>query len=350
MQRDPPKALSILKPLYGRGNDGRYGIQHLAVVPLAARAQDASDFFQIQNDLLHAQPNYVSTVLATLGQSIVPVVAVVRGERLIRCLGTGFFVSASGLFITAAHVIIDPIERSYGGAREIEEMTWAFDELEVGVLTSTNPIFEPEGWIFRPIEWASFLAQRAEHPLPIPNTSLKLTTDIAICKARQSTTASFYQPLSIIQQGIRGLGLAIGKRATAIGYAGMQDVAFEENQVGARIGDIRFNLHVASGYVLEHFPNNLSERVVRTPGACFAAALKLPGGMSGSPVFDDEHMYVHGVVSSGWEGEGGPIKHGYGSMLGHSLSIPIRPLSGKTLTDLIREGEHGMPQISIAGA
>jgi hypothetical protein len=196
MQRDAPESLSILKPLFGLDKNGRYGIHHLAVVPLAARAQDASDFFQIQDDLLLVQPNYVSTILATLGQSIVPVVATVRGEGLIRCLGTGFFVSASGLFITAAHVIIDPIERNYGGAREIEEMTWAFDGLEVGVLTSTNPVFEPKGWIFRPIEWASFLAQRSEQPLPIPTTSLKLTTDIAICKVRQSTTTSFYQPLS----------------------------------------------------------------------------------------------------------------------------------------------------------
>lgn len=159
-----------------------------------------------------------------------------------------------------------------------------------------------------------------------------------------------HQPLPMIQPGLRGVGIAVGKSATAIGYAGMQDVelAMENSKVAS--GDFRFELHVSKGTVLERFPDNAERRHVPTPGACFSASMKLPAGMSGSPIFDDERIYVHGVVSKGWEDESGPISHGYGSMLGHSLGIPIRVFDGKTLLDLVKDQEHGIPKLFIPDA
>jgi len=45
--------------------------------------------------------------------------------------------------------------------------------------------------------------------------------------------------------------------------------------------------------------------------------------MSGSPIFDDEMVYVHGVVSKVWVDQHGMEPYGFGSMLSHSVRLPI---------------------------
>jgi hypothetical protein len=89
---------------------------------------------------------------------------------------------------------------------------------------------------------------------------------------------------------------------------------------------------------------------VSTRDACFSASLKLPGEVSGSPIFDDQHIYVHGVVSKGLEDEGGPSDFGFGSMLANSLALPIRPLAGRSLLDLMKSGGDGIPRMCIPDA
>jgi hypothetical protein len=143
--------------------------------------------------------------------------------------------------------------------------------------------------------------------------------------------------------------MAVGKTATAIGYGEMQDVelARESNRVIS--GKFFFGLHASTGVILERFPDNLTERQVPTPGACFSASLQLSPGMSGSPIFDNEGIYVHGVVSKGWVDEGGPIRFGFGSMLAHSLRLPIKLLGNKSLLELHKVDEHGFPKLSGPG-
>jgi hypothetical protein len=342
--------LKILRLIFGRRNDGAWPIQGIASVPLEAEDGQDADFYPVREDLFTVQPRYVGTIRSTMGESIVPVVAIIPGDDRVRCLGTGFFVSCTGLLITAAHVITDPIERSYGGVQEINERNWAMGDLNLGVLIGTNPVFQPKEYLFRPIEWAGFLGTRTEHPLPIRGTDLSLISDTAICTVTPMADGTPYQPLSIIQPGIRGVGLAVGKRAIAVGYAGMQDFELHPEKDGVRTGSFRFDLHVSKGEILEHFPDNAVNREVSTPGACFSASLKLPGGMSGSPIFDDERLYVHGVVSKGLEDENGPTDLGYGSMLASCLALPIKPLEGRSLLDLMKAEENGIPQLNIAGA
>jgi hypothetical protein len=342
--------VEILKTIFGKKHRGVWAIQNLAVVPLKPDKGQDANFYAVQEDLFTIQPDYIGTIRSTLGQSIVPIVALAPGENLMRCLGTGFFISCTGLLVTAAHVVADPLERCYGEVREIDEWTWSMDRLGLGVMIRTNPIFQPDGYLFRPIEWASFLGIRSEHPLPIRGVDLRLTSDTAICKVAPLADGIPYQPLSIIQPGIRGVGLVVGKEATAVGYAGMQNVELlpEENRI--RPGDFHFTLHVSRGRVLERFPDNAVDRQASTPGACFSASLKLPGGMSGSPIFDDERIYVHGVVSKGLEDATGPSDFGYGSMLASSLTLPIRPLAGRSLLDLMRSTDEGIPQLRIPDA
>lgn len=347
---EPRKELGILKTHFCRSQGGTWEIQALTSIMLRPRVgNDDSGFFEIHDDIVVRQPNLVGTTMSVLGQSIVPVVAQVSDEHLLRCLGTGFFISCSGLLITAAHVITDPITRQYGGVRELDDQTWHFGDLKIGVMMPLNPILQGQGYVFRAIEWAAFLARRSENPLPIAGVDLKLNSDTAICKVSPIAEGVPHQPLAIVQSGLVGTGMGIGKRAAAIGYGEMKDVALKAESGRIVSGDFSFRLHASSGLILERFPDNLTEKHVPTPGPCFSAALRLPGGMSGSPIFDDEGVYVHGVVSRGWIDENGIAPLGYGSMLAPSLGLPIRPLSNKTLLELHDSIEHGFPKLRGPG-
>lgn len=342
----PETTLELLKLFFGADQSGEWEIQSIFGVSLKPASSAKDGFFKIEDDLVTAQPAIFGTTGSILGQSIVPIVAQVNGENTLRCIGTGFFVSCTGLLITAAHVITDPIERQYGGTKEIDSFTWQASELKFGVLIRLNPLTQGDGYVFRNIEWATFLASRTEAPIPIADLDLRLTSDTAICKVPQLAVGVPYQPLAIVQSGIVGTGMTVGKTATAVGYGEMKDVELTQNSDGSFNGDFSFDLHASTGKIIERFPNNLVERQVPTPGACFSGELLLPGGMSGSPIFDDEGIYVHGVVSKGWVDESGPTRFGFGSMLAHSMSVPIRSLGGKTLLDLHKEKEHGFPKFS----
>jgi len=342
--------LELLKTFFGSGDDGSWAIKGLKSIPLESRESDGVNFYPIKNDLVLADPPFLGTVHSILGQSIVPIVAQVSGESTLRCLGTGFFISCSGLLITAAHVITDPIERCYTGVTELDDQTLDFRDLKLGVMIPLNPVLQGSGYIFRDIQWASFLGKRADHPLPITGVDLKLTSDTAICRVAAIADEVPHQPLSIVQSSLLGTGMAVGKTATAIGYAGMHDVELTPENDVVVSGDFHFDLHLSTGVIQEHFPDNETTRQVPTPGACFSASIILPAGMSGSPIFDDERIYVHGVASKGWEDENGPTDFGFGSMLAHSLTRPIKYLNDQSLLDLLSSNNHGMSKLNIPDA
>jgi hypothetical protein len=64
--------------------------------------------------------------------------------------------------------------------------------------------------------------------------------------------------------------------------------------------------------------------------------------MSGGPIFDREGLYVHGVISKGWEDEGGPTKFSFGSSLWPSMHLPISRMNGATLSELQGNHNEGM--------
>ena len=136
--------------------------------------------------------------------------------------------------------------------------------------------------------------------MPFKGIDLKLASDIAICKVAQIDTNVPHQPLAIVQTGLIGTGMAIGKTASAIGYGDMKNVALEAKGPSVISGDFSFSLHVSKGRIEERFPDNHQSKAVSTPGPCFSIGAEYPGGMSGSPILDDERIYVHGIVSKGW--------------------------------------------------
>lgn len=348
-ERNAKTTLELLKLQFGMNKEGKWAINSMKGIPLRPTEGSGNYFFSIRDDIVMEQPSFLSTTKFVLGQSIVPLVAHVQGERVLRCLGTGFFISCTGLLITAAHVITDPIERQYGGIEELDDLTWQARDLHLGVMIPLNPLLQGNGYIFCAIEWATFLSERTENPLPIAGVNLKLTADTAICKVSPIGEGIPHQPLAIVQSGMAGTGMAVGKTATAIGYGEMKDVELAQESDHVISGKFFFDIHASTGEILERFPDNLTERHVPTPGACFSASLYLPAGMSGSPIFDDEGIYVHGVVSKGWVDEGGLAKFGYGSMLAHSLLLPIKQLGNKSLLELQNEDSYGFPKISGPG-
>ena len=336
--------MKLLKLFWEQRKDGVYGIAGMHSCDLVGPKQNGADFFAVCNDIvvLNGGPPIGGTIQSVLGESIVPVVANVRGEHTLRCVGTGFFVSCTGLLITAAHVITDPIERRYGNVAEQPDLTLQGRDLNFGVLVPNNPIFEVPGYSFFHFHWSLFLAERRDNPLPIAGLDLKLTSDIAICKVPPRRGNTPHQPLTIVQSGIRGTGARIGSVANAVGYAGMADFEIEMNEFGQILGHRKFILHGSRGTIIEQFPDNLQEKAVPTPGPCFSFGAKIPGGMSGGPIFDREGIYVHGVISKGWEDETGPTNFSFGSSLLPSMHLPISRMNGVTLSDLQEKRNEGM--------
>lgn len=163
-------------------------------------------------------------------QSIVPVVAWNDDDEEIRCIGTGFFISASGLLMTVAHVLRDPVDDKYTRVTQIDKNTHKLDEaLHFGILLPANPAMRnapfqmPHAmrnatWFMCPFEWTTHWGKEVESPLPHEKPEFKPTFDIAICKVReQPVIGGSYQPLNISMHNLK-----LGDRAVAIGYAEMR--------------------------------------------------------------------------------------------------------------------------------
>lgn len=342
--------MEILKLFFGI-REGRYGIQSMSPMKLEPADGHSGQFYKIKNDLFHAQgmvddlPN-IGLLTEVIGQSIVPIVAQIPGESCLRCLGTGFFISCTGLLVTAAHVVSDPIEREYGKIEKSDDQKYNMKNIKLGVMIPLNSVFYGDKFfIFRAIEWSVIIADDRSDIFGSRNIDIKLTADVAICQVESRAENAHYQPLSIVQKGMRGIGLDVGKTALALGYGDMQDVDLSPVAKNAIAGDFRFNLYASSGEILERFPDNITVREASAPGPCFTAAMKLSGGMSGSPIFDHEGLYVHGVVSRSLQLEDGLAPLGYGCMLAPLLALPLATLGQKSVFDLLESDEHGMPKI-----
>jgi hypothetical protein len=267
------------------------------------------------------------------------------------CIGTAFFISCSGLVVTAAHVITDPIDRRYGNVRKRDDQVIETQGLAFGVLVPNNPLFQAPGFGFYPFEWSMFMAQDRDVLSSFRGVDVKVTYDIAICKVPPRTDGSYpHQPLTLVQSGLIGTGMRVGSEAHALGYADMSD--FEINVNAARqvvIAPPQFHLHGSVGKIIQFFPDNLTQRDVSTPGPCFSFGAKIPGGMSGGPIFDKEGAYVHGVVSKGWENEDGPEHFSFGSMLRPLMGIPIARMGGKSLDEMQNGQTEGIAVLRGAG-
>lgn len=277
-------------------------------------------------------------------QSIVPVVAWNDGDEEIRCIGTGFFISASGLLLTAAHVIRDPVDENYTTVMRVDKNSHKLNErLHFGILLPSNPaaknapfeidpIVRKAQWFMCPFEWTSHWGKDTESPLLHVRPEFRLDLDIAVCKVREFPSIGPYQPLNI---GLHSLKR--GDRAVAIGYPEMRNIRLDGD-------DYQPELVVSVGSVTTVYLDNVTEKQNSTPGPNFEFDAKIPGKMSGSPILVGEGIITKGVVSRSFGLHG---NHASGCLIAAMMRLPL--IREKSLLDLMRNGEEGIPQVIGAG-
>src|ERR1700685_2808704 len=123
MKKTQTDDIGILKSIWKKSAAGVWCIYDIKGIDLKPREGFKKDYFKIENEvnLLTQRPGHImDNLFASFGtteflvrQSIVPVAAWNEGDEKIRCIGTGFFISASGLLMTAAHVLRDPVDEKY---------------------------------------------------------------------------------------------------------------------------------------------------------------------------------------------------------------------------------------------
>ena len=201
-------AIGILKSIWRQHKAGKWIIHDAQGIDLKPREGFAKDYFKIKDEmvLLTQQPGHViNNLFASFGmteflvrQSIVPIVAWNKGDAEMRCIGTGFFISATGYLLTAAHVLRDPIDENYASVTEIDKHQHKLSEtLHFGVLLPTNPAMRTASfmnlpravreakWFMCPFEWTNHWGKDVESPLIHKKAEFKLDLDIGVCKVRQ---------------------------------------------------------------------------------------------------------------------------------------------------------------------
>lgn len=347
--------IEILKTLWVRRPDGLWAISDMKGLKIKNDNNLGERYFLLRGDieLMTDRPNGRFTdVLSLFGtteyliqQSIVPVVSWLEGEHKIKCIGTASIISCTGYLITAAHVLLDPLEAGYGATR-IAGSVKHRDNLNFGVLI---PYMAPAGGIyfakafrFFPFEKMWAWGDWKQSPLFHEDERWEHLTDVAVCKIQEMPNGQAHQPLNMSLNPF-----VPGEEAYSLGYAELPDI--EINSGTGRITDSTFRLeiYVTVGNILQTFPQNHIAKEVSTPGPCFDFNARVPGKMSGAPVFGAQGAVIRGVVSRSFSGE----EHAYGSMLGPAMDLPLDEpeVRRRSLRTLLTSGNEGMSQVHGVG-
>lgn len=345
-----PPDVEILKVLWRRGEGGRWMTSGMRGLKLSPRNGSETDYFAIEPtfDLLTNSPQGRSfqELLQAFGhtdlllqQSIVPVVAYVEGSNHARCIGTGFFISCSGYLATACHVLLDPVESGYASVKHVPGGIAIGPELTMGVLVPVNPAQGVRESLFLPFERARYWGEWRESPLIHEKNRFDMHTDVAICKVAEMPRGLAHQPLNLSLRPFTP-----GEITYTIGYAEMTDLPIQLNANGAMITpSLDRELFVSVGEALDNYPENHLRKEVPTPGPCFDYRAKVPGRMSGAPIFGGDGAVVRGVVSRSFSGE----RHAFGAMLGPAMHFPV--VEGRTVREMMESGEEGILRIQGQG-
>jgi hypothetical protein len=163
-------------------------------------------------------------------------------------------------------------------------------------------------------------------------------TDVAICKLPPQPDGSAYQPLSLSLNSF-----AKEEIAYAVGYAEMEDIPVQFVDGRPQIPQFQWELYVSVGEVVEVFPQNHLSKSVPAPGPSFDFRARIPGKMSGAPIFGAQGSVVRGVVTRSFSGE----KHAFGNMIGPSLTLPL--IGGNSLKKTMDAGADGIAVVRGQG-
>ncbi len=346
----PP--ISIMKSLWTRGEDRVWKIHDLKSLALRPKKGCEDDYFMIDSDieLMTQSPSGmdIQQVLSSFGpieflmrQSIVPVVAWVTGENYIRVIGTASIISCSGYVLTAAHVLLDPYEVGYGAKRQGKVVKY-FDNLNFGVFIERNPATGISGFTFCPFERFWLWGDWEESPLIHEPPRYNPKTDVAICKIPELPLGRVHQPLNISLHPF-----VQSEAAYSIGYAEMAPISVEYKNGEEIFKRFSADLYVSTGQVSEVYPQNHIQMNIPTPGPAFEFRAKIPGKMSGAPIFGANGAIIRGVVSRSFEDD----RHASGAMLGPAMDLPLDEpgVKGRTLRTLMQGGNEGITKVRGIG-
>ena len=342
------RKIKIMKTLWARREDGRWGIHDFKALALEPKEKSEDDFFAIEGKMellttsppknIHAAFSSFGTADFLMKQSIVPVVAFVPDEKVVKCIGTAFVISCTGFLVTACHVLLDPVERGYGKAIRSGKTIIFSDGFQMGVMIPVSPAYGIKGFRFFPFEYSWYWGEWKNTPLFHEDEKFDTLIDIAICKIPEMPDGVAHQPLNLSLNRFKK-----GEKAYSVGYANMKDIPINIEDGRLSLDAFEDEIFLSFGEVLDTFPENHTKKEVPTPGPCFDFNARIPGKMSGGPIFGAEGAVVRGVVSRSFSGE----KHAYGSMLGPVMQLPLR--GAETLKSMMESGNEGIAKVQGAG-
>lgn len=347
------KSVGIMKTLWGREKDGRWGITDMKGITLKPQQGSDPAFFKYESQmelltnrpLRNRQGGTIHDIFASFGttdsllkQSILPVVAWAKDERTVRCIGTASVISCSGYLMTACHVLLDPVERNYGKVTRSGSSLLFGPDLNMGVLIPYHIGYTAGGTRFFPFEQCWYWGEWKESPLIHESDQFQYLTDIAICKVAEMPEGVAHQPLNLSLNAFKPR-----ETAYAIGYALMEDIPIEIKDGVEFVHEFTHDIYVSVGDVMNVFPENHLQKDVPAPGPCFDFNAKIPGKMSGGPIFGAQGSVIRGVVSRSFSGE----RHAFGSMLGPAMYLSLG--ENRTLKSLMQAGTEGIAQVQGPG-
>lgn len=199
--------VEILKTLWEKSPVGEWRITQLRALKLLPAQGYSEDYFRIANHFEfptnHGGLSFQRLIESAgstnnfLKQSIVPVVALVAGASFLRVIGTAFVISASGLVMTAAHVLLDPEDSGYGDVTNENGAVRFGDNIQMGVLFPMPPVSRGSSVVrFAPFQSCRFWGGWKESPLFHERDRVDFDTDVAICRLLPHSTEA-YQPLNL---------------------------------------------------------------------------------------------------------------------------------------------------------
>jgi len=279
MSEAKPDEIGVLKSIWRKDETGVWTIHGMQGIYLKPRKGFDKDYFKIEPEIgmLTERPGKVfDNLFATfgtsdflVGQSIVPIVAWNEGEPEMRCIGTGFFISASGLLMTAGHVMRDPVDEEYTSLTPVGARSFRMGErLHFGIMLAVNPAvrnapfnipqqIRESSFIICPFEWVEHWGRRIESPLFHEKDKFNLDIDIAICKVKEAQMVGPYQPINVGQHNLK-----VGDRAVAIGYAEMKNIPIDANGQAIKLPE----LVVSVGSVTNVYPDNMTKSKCQLQG------------------------------------------------------------------------------------
>lgn len=230
--------------------------------------------------------------LSSWNSVVVPVVVI--GETTMQGVGTAFNISPAGVWVTARHVLDEALKIASRMPTSHVAILWVGSGADEDV------------------------PQALGGPIPINYYCCDYRTDLAILRTnllRDGVPFTF--PSLTVGSCMRKEGAPI----LALGYSKF-DVANDVTTEGSwRNIVIESEFNATTGEVTENYPEGRDETFL--PTACFATSARFDHGMSGGPVMDARNVVV-GIISTGYEADGGAGYVSFASATPHIFCLELR--------------------------